>query len=111
VWGIPLATSIANVVGTIVLFALLRRRVGRIELGQTLSALARIVLASAGLAAASYGVWRVLDDALGRSLLDQIVSLGTALAAGLVVYLAACRALRVHEMQAVLSLRGRLKRA
>jgi putative peptidoglycan lipid II flippase len=111
VWGIPLATSIANVVGTVVLFALLRRRVGRIELGETLSALARIVLASAGLAAASYGVWRVLDDALGRSLLDQIVSLGTALAAGLVVYLAACRALRVHEMQAVLSLRGRLKRA
>src|SRR5256885_5910053 len=46
-WGIPLATSVVNVAGTIVLLALLRRRLARIELRETLDSLARIVAASA----------------------------------------------------------------
>ncbi len=40
----------------------------------------------------------------------QIVSLGLALAVAVGVYLAACRALRVRELQALLSLRSRLSR-
>jgi putative peptidoglycan lipid II flippase len=110
VWGIPLATAVANVAGAAALLVLLRRRVGRIALGQTSSSLARIVIASAVLAAVSYAVWRPLDDALGRSTPAQIVSLGAALAAGTLAYLGACRALRVREMETLLSLRGRLRR-
>jgi len=110
VWGIPLSTSVVNVAGTVALLFVLRRRLGRIELGETISASARIVVAAALLAAAAYPVWRGLDSALGRAWPAQTVSLGVALMAGGAVYLIACRALKVHEMQALLSLASRLRR-
>ena len=110
-WGIPLSISIANVVGTVALLAFLRRRLGRIELRATGAAIARHVAASAVLAAVAYGVWWALDEAVGRSLVGQILSLGAALAVGGAVYLGVSRALGVHELQALLSLRRRLGRA
>jgi hypothetical protein len=58
----------------------------------------------------AYVVWRPLDSVVGRSFPAQVVSLGAALAASTAVYLAACRALRVQEMQTLLSLRGRSRR-
>jgi putative peptidoglycan lipid II flippase len=111
VWGIPLATAIVNVFGTVALLVLLRRRVGSLDVRGTAATLWRIVVAGALFAIVSYGVWRLIDDALGRSLFAQIASLGAGLALGSLAYLGACAALRVHEMQALLSLRGRLKRA
>jgi putative peptidoglycan lipid II flippase len=109
-WGIPLATAVCNVVSTIALVVLLRDRLGRIGGRAIAGALAKIVVASALLAPASYLVWRPLDSALGRSFPAQVVSLGAALAAAGVTYLLACRALKVREMQALLSLRTRLQR-
>jgi putative peptidoglycan lipid II flippase len=110
-WGIPLGTAVCNVVSTIVLVALLRDRLGRIGGRATASALTRIVVASALVAPVAYGLWRPLDSALGRSFPAQVVSLGVALAAAVGIYFVACRALRVREMQALLSLRGRLSGA
>jgi putative peptidoglycan lipid II flippase len=107
IWGIPLATSLVNIVGAGALLVLLRRRLGRMEVGRTSDAVVRITAASALLAGASYGVWRVLDESLGRSFGGQAVSLGLALAVGAAVYLAACRLLRVRELEALLSLRRR----
>jgi len=72
---------------------------------------ARIALACVAVAAVSFAVWKPLDNALGRSFAAQAVSLGAALAAATIVYLAVCGALRVPEMQALLSLRGRHRRA
>jgi putative peptidoglycan lipid II flippase len=111
VWGIPLATSLVNIAGTAALLALLRREFGRFDVRETVDSFARVVGAAVVMAAVSYVIWRLLDDALGRSFLAQVVSLGVALAAGSVVYLAACRALRVREMQTLLSLRRRPRRA
>jgi putative peptidoglycan lipid II flippase len=105
VWGIPLSTSLVNVAGTGALLWVLRRRLGRIDLAQTVRALALITVASAALAGVAYGSWRGLDGALGRSLGAQIVSLSVALGAGLGVYVAAARALGVRELEAVLRLR------
>ena len=110
-WGIPLGTAVCNVVSTIVLVALLRDRLGRLGGRTALSALTRIVTASALVAPVAYGLWRPLDSALGRSFPAQVVSLGVALAAAVGVYFIVCRALRVREMQALLSLRGRLSGA
>ena len=107
IWGIPLATSIVNIAGTAALLVLLRRRLGRLELGRTSDALVRITAASALLAGVVYGVWWPLDHALGRSFGAQCVSLGLALAAGAVYYLGVCRLLGVRELQALLSLRPR----
>jgi putative peptidoglycan lipid II flippase len=105
IWGIPLATSLVNVAGTGALLWVLRRRLGRIDFRETVRALVLITVASVLLAGVAYGSWRGLDDAFGRSLGAQIVSLSVALGAGLLVYLAAARALGVRELQAVLRLR------
>ena len=59
----------------------------------------------------SFGVWWALDDALGRSFLAQLISVTAAIVAGGAVYLVACRALRVQELRALLSLRGRFRSA
>ncbi len=109
-WGIPLATSVVNVAGTVALFLLLRRRLGRLELRETGDSVLRIVVASAAVAGASYGVWYAIDRAAGRSFVGQLASVGTALLVGVAVYLVACRALRVRELGALLALRGRLGR-
>src|SRR5919202_1080702 len=79
-WGIPLATAVV------------------------------IVAAAAVLAAVSFAVWYPLDRALGRSFGAQLVSLGSALAAGALAYLVSCRLLGVRELEALLSLRARLRR-
>jgi len=110
-WGIPLATSIANVAGTVALFLLLRRRLGRLELRETADSIARIVIASVVLAGVCFGIWYGLDRALGHTFLGQLGSVGTALSIGVVVYAVTCRALRVRELEALLALRMRFKRA
>jgi putative peptidoglycan lipid II flippase len=107
IWGIPLSTSLVNIAGTAALVVLLRRRIARFELGQTVRAAALITAASLVLAVVAYPLWRVLDDALGRSTGAQIVSLSVALGVGSLAYLAAARALRVRELEALLALRRR----
>jgi putative peptidoglycan lipid II flippase len=111
VWGIPLAISLANVAGVALLLFALRRRIGQVDLASTTRSFVLVSAASAVLGAVSYGIWRLLDDALGRSFPAQLLSLGAALVVGGVVYLIACRALRVREMAALLSLRDRFRRA
>jgi putative peptidoglycan lipid II flippase len=111
VWGIPLATSLVNVAGTGALLLLLRRRLGRIDFSGIASSVARISLAAAVVAIVAYPVWDGLDAALGRSFGAQLVSLTTALAAGAAAYLISCRLLGVRELEALLSLRARLRRA
>ncbi len=110
-WGIPLGTAVCNIVSTAVLLVLLRRRLGRIDGSRIASSVGRIAVATAFVAGVAWIVWDPLDSALGRSFPAQVVSLGTALLAAGVTYYAACRALRVREMQALLSLRGRLQGA
>jgi len=111
VWGIPLSTSLVNIAGTAALLWLLRKRLGRIGLRRTADATLRIVIAAVVLAGTTYAIWRVLDDALGRSLAAQIVSLGTALGIGLAAYIALSRALGVRELDALLALRIRRRPA
>jgi putative peptidoglycan lipid II flippase len=109
-WGVPLAISIANVAGAAALLLLLRRRLGRLELGRTFGALGRITVASALLAAVAFPTWWGLDQVAGRDFLGQLLSVFGALTVGAGAYLAGCRALGVQEMQALLSLRERFTR-
>ena len=82
----------------------LRRRIGSLQLATTLNVAARVVLAAAALGAVAYGTWYALDQALGRSLAAQIVSVGTALAAGSAVYAALVLAMRIPEARQILEL-------
>ena len=90
---------------------LLRRRLRRLNGGEIASTTMRVVVASAVVAAVAWTVWRPLDGALGRSFPAQIVSLGLALGAAIAVYLGSCRLLQVQELDALLSLRARFRRA
>ena len=109
-WGIPFAISLSNIAGVGMLLLALRRRIGSLDLKETVRSFCLVTVASTLLAVTSYAVWRGLDEALGRSFLAQLLSLGAALVAGGAVYLAACRALRVRELATLLSLRGRSRR-
>jgi len=109
-WGIPLATSLANIFGSAALLIVFRHRLGRIEFGDTARAFLRVTVSSLALAAVAFPVWYVLDQALGRSVLAQAVSLGSAFVAGFGVYLISCRLLGVRELNALLSLRSRFHR-
>jgi putative peptidoglycan lipid II flippase len=103
-WGIPLSTSLVNIAGTAALFVLLRRRIDRVDFAQVRRSFVRVVCASAFAGAAAFAVWKPLDEVAGRSLAGQLASVLPALAAAAAVYLGACRALKVGEMQALLSL-------
>src|SRR4051794_9473865 len=112
VWGLPLATAVVNIAGTIALLILLRRQLGGLELRASASACLRIVIASIPVAIVSFGVWWALDDLLGHDrFITQLLSVTAAIVSGAVVYLAACHALRVQELRALLSLRGRFRSA
>jgi putative peptidoglycan lipid II flippase len=95
--GIVAATAIATGASVIALAVVLRRELGRIELGRLVSSSIRITIAAAGLAAASYFVWDALDHALGRGVTVQAISMGAALAAGAAVYAAGLALMRVPE--------------
>ena len=103
VWGIALATSISNLATVVVSWRLLRDRVGDLELHETLSSLALVVVASGLLAAVSWATWALLDDALGEAIVAQAISVGLGLAAGAAAYLGASRLLRIPEAALALS--------
>ena len=75
-----------------------------LELASLLSSGIRIPLAAAALAAVSFGVWDVLDSALGRGLVGQVISLGVGLGLGALTYLGAARLLRIAELEQILRL-------
>jgi putative peptidoglycan lipid II flippase len=109
IWGIPLSTSVVNIAGTWALIVLLRRRMGRLGMGETVRSFVLVSVASAVLAAVGWWVWHLLSSGLGSSLPAQIVSLGFGLAAGCGVFLLACRLLGVRELETMWRLRRGLR--
>ncbi len=102
VGGIVAATAIATAATVLAQGVILRRWLGGLELPRLLDSALRITLASAALAAVSFGIWDLLDEALGRGLGGQIASLGTALSVGGLVYVLVARLLRIEELDQVM---------
>jgi putative peptidoglycan lipid II flippase len=110
VGGIVAGTGIGTSAAVFAQAYILRRKFHGLELGRLLSTVIRISIASAALAGVGWVLWDVLDSALGRSLPAQIISLGTGLIVGSVVYLAVAWMLRIAELEQILRLlrrRGR----
>jgi putative peptidoglycan lipid II flippase len=107
IWGIPLATSIVNVAGTLTLLVAMRRRIGVRGLVATGAAVGRIATASILAGVLGLFVWVGVDAFLGRSLGGQIASLAAALAVAALGYVATARTLGVRELDALLLLRAR----
>jgi putative peptidoglycan lipid II flippase len=95
--GIVLGTVVGTVTMCLAQGWMLRRDLGGVEGRRTLGAAARMLAAAALLAAVAYGVWEGLDSALGRSLIGQVLSVGTALVAGFCVYAGAVWAMGLPE--------------
>jgi putative peptidoglycan lipid II flippase len=102
--GVVLGTVVSTAAMTTGQGFFLRRRIGGLQLGTTLKAAAKIVLASAVLGGVAYGTWWVLDDALGTSLPAQVVAVGGALALGSAAYAALVLAMRIPEAQQIRAL-------
>ncbi len=106
IWGIPLATSTVNVVASVVLLVMMRRRVGLEHVGRTLGVVVRVALAGAVAAGLAYAAWYGVDAALGDGLAAQLVSLGAGFAAAGLGYVGLARALGLRELEALLLLRA-----
>ena len=100
--GIVSATALATLASVIAQMVVLRRELGRIELGTLIDGAIRVTAASALLAGVSWLVWDLLDGAVGRGTGGQVISLGIALTAGAAVYLGAVLAMRVPEAKQLL---------
>jgi putative peptidoglycan lipid II flippase len=101
VGGIVAATAIATAASVAAQAVVLRRALAGLEIRRLVSSGVRIALASAALAGTAYLAWSVLDEALGRTLGAQILSMAGALFLGLAVYAAALLALRVPEAEQI----------
>jgi putative peptidoglycan lipid II flippase len=105
--GIVAATAIATAVSVIAQVVLLRSRLNGIEGRALASSTIRIAIGSAVLALVSWQVWSLVDEAVGRELFGQILSVSLALGVGGLAYLACCRLLRVPELDQILALARR----
>jgi len=105
--GIVAATAIATAVSVIAQVVILRSRLGGIEATRFIWTTARVTVGSVLLAGVSYESWNLLDQALGRGLLGQTVSVSVALGLGGIAYLACSRLLRIPELDQILSVARR----
>ena len=95
--GIVLGTTISNVALVLAEAIMLRRALGGFQTARTLTAIAQMLIGAVVLGVVTYGVWWGIDDALGRSLLAQILSVGSALVAGSAAYAAIVLGLRSRK--------------
>ena len=95
--GPVIGTAVASIGMSVGQLVMLRRRIGGVEAGPLLAGLLRMIAGSAVASAAAWESWNLLDQALGRSLAAQLVSVGCGIALGLLVYVAAVLVLREPE--------------
>ena len=99
--GVVLGTVVATIGLSVAQAVFLSRDLDGVEARKTASATVRMLVAAAALALVAFLAWRVLDEALGRSLAAQVVSVGSGIVAGLAVYTAIVFALRVPEARQI----------
>jgi putative peptidoglycan lipid II flippase len=99
--GVVLGTVVSTAAMTAGQAIFLRRRIGGLQLGTTMKAIAKIVVAAAALGVVAYGVWYALDQALGDSFAAQVIAVGTALGLASAVYAALVLAMRIPEAQQI----------
>jgi putative peptidoglycan lipid II flippase len=104
--GLGLALAIAYAFGTATALGDLRRRIDRVEGRMLWRSILRIALATATMSAAVFGLRQLFRDADG---FGAVVGVGAATMAGVTVYLAAARLLRVGELGVLFSFRQRTR--
>jgi putative peptidoglycan lipid II flippase len=108
--GLALSTSTVALLNFALLYSIMSRRVGGIEGRATAAAVAKIVLASAGMGAACWVVSYFLSRALSDSQIARVVNVFASVAVGAVVFYLIARALGVKELAGVGAIISRLSR-
>jgi putative peptidoglycan lipid II flippase len=102
VQGLALGHAISYAFGSVALLVLIRRRLRGIDGARVLGTLGRTLVAGGATAASAWLVARWLGSSIGTATLPvQSVQVFSAVAAGLVVFVAASTALRIEEIDAV----------
>jgi putative peptidoglycan lipid II flippase len=97
--GLALGTAIAAVLNAVVLVALLSRRLGGLDGRRVANSALRIILASAVMGLAVWYISSWLPAALPLAgFWGRFVNVFTSIAAGVLVFLATARVLRVEEL-------------
>jgi putative peptidoglycan lipid II flippase len=100
--GIVVGTAASSAAMTVAQMHYLRRELhGRLEGKRTAIVVAQMTAASALLGAVTYGTWKLLDEALGRGLIGQVISVGAGLSVGAIVYAGAVHLLRIPEARQI----------
>ena len=106
--GVVIGTVVSTMAMTVGQATFLRRKTRRARARARRSTRrSKILIASAILGVVAYGTWYVLDQALGRSLLAQLISVGGAITLGSVVYAGVVLAMRVPEARQIVDLFAR----
>ena len=106
--GLALATSLSSYIGSVTMFILLRKKLGRLGLKRILPDFTKTVFAAIVCAAACIGMNLLLPEAMGTFMV--FLRLAAAAAASAIVYLICCILLRVNTLKEILGgLRRRSK--
>lgn len=109
--GLVIGTAAASAGMTAGQGLLLHRRLGTTEPRETARAVALMAFAATAFGVVAWWTWWGFDDALGRALVAQLVSVGLALTAGALVYVGLVLLLGIREADQIRSLlTSRLKR-
>lgn len=109
--GLALSTSAVAIFGSVVLFTLIRNRIGGIYGRGLAEAVMKIFLASMIMAVVVWGSSHAIHNSLGIGTISRLIDLAISIPLGMVVLYIACRLLKVAELEyAVQSLAGPLQR-
>jgi putative peptidoglycan lipid II flippase len=88
--------------GFVVLFAVLRKRIGGVYGRDLLVQIGKVSLASAVMGAVIFATSRGMETWLGVSQMGRLADLSVSIPMGLAVYYAACRMLGLSEIDGVI---------
>jgi len=101
--GIALATSLSGIITFVILFIILRKKIGGFGAKEIISSFSRMLLASLGMAIICRLVWQQQIFPAG-GISGKALNLGLILVCGLVSYVALCFLLRVSELRDAVNL-------
>ena len=109
--GLALSTSAVAIFGAVVLFAILRKRIGGVHGRELANSIWRIIVASAVMGAAVWFSSHGMQKLLGVTRWARLADLAISIPFGLLVFYWACRLLRIPELElATRSLAGPILR-
>jgi putative peptidoglycan lipid II flippase len=97
--GLAMSTSMVALFGFVVLFSILRVRIGGVHGRELAAGVSKVLLASAAMGAVTMVTTRTMEAWLGVSQLARLADLGLSIPIGLGVFYVACRALGVGELE------------